>query len=439
MIQRNRSTEVAGLLPLVSIMAVLFFVIPLIRLLVFRTTGTVLQMSLISATYLFMAFAMTSLRVRNWRTHNSTLLLLGLLVPPAVAYLSSVQDAGMTTVLASLWIYLVGPAILIALGGTLTINQIKLTPRETAIRIRRWLVLSTMCLLAGISVNALDAALLGEQFYAVYADYGSAVPSLITGVPLPRLSGAYFSGLDLTFAAILLLTLIREIEGRMLTFTSLALFVVIALTFTRNSYVILLTWLLAQQLTPRLLSRAGGLAFLLMPLASILIALLLGAQVSTGDFEVSAETSSVLTRLTSWTYIYDTLLSNSANLVLGIGITQNNLVPGESTIYAIDNFFWELVCFGGGVAILSFGLMFWLIRRYALRQFHGLGHITLVIAAILPVAGLFNNMVGSTLMQALFLCCGALCAQYPKPSSCRATQRVMRQDVPRSPLAISKL
>lgn len=440
MIQHNRSPEVPGLLPLVSVLAVLFFVLPLLRLLVFRATGFVLPISLLSAAYLLLVLTMSSLRISSWRVPRPTLLLVSLLVPPAVAYLLSVQDAGKSTVLASLWIYLVGPAILVFLGSTLSNSQNNLAPRETALRVRRWLLLSKMCLLAGISINALDAALLGDQFYAVYADYASAVPShIITGVPLPRLSGAYFSGVDLTFAAILLLTLMREIDGRLLSLTSLVLFVVIALTFTRNSYVILVAWLLAQQLSPRLLSRAGGLAFLLMPLASILVAFLLGAQISTGELEVSAETSSVMTRIASWTYIYDAFLSNSAHLVLGIGITQNGLVPGESDIYAIDNFFWELMCFGGGIAILSFGLMFWFIRRYALRQRHGLGHITLVIATTLPVAGIFNNMFASLFTQALFLCFGVLCAQAPKPLPRRATRLFMRNGAPSSHLAIDRV
>lgn len=408
MIRHERSPNAPGLLPLVSVLTVAFFVLPLLRLLVFRAAGVALPISLLSAPYLLVALVLASLRAGTWRIRQFALLLVGLLIPPALAYLVSAQGASLGAMLGSLWIYLVGPIVLLALGSTLSMAPMPSAPQETQLRVRRRLLLSTLCLLAGILVNALDAALLGDEFYVVYKDYASAVPSLFAGVSLPRLSGAYFSGLDLTFAAILLLTLMREVDKRLLTLTSVALFVAIALTFTRNSYVILAAWLLARQLSPRKLSRAGGLAFLLMPVASILIALLLAAQVSTGELEANAETSSVLTRLASWTFISGELLSSGIRAVLGLGITQNALMPGESDIYAIDNFFWELMCYGGAVAFLAFGLMFWLIRRKAMCQLHGLGHIALVISAILPIAGVFNNMAGNMLAQTLFLCCGLL-------------------------------
>lgn len=405
----NPFLEVPGLLALLRVLVVMFFVLPLLRLLLFRVTGVVLPISLISAIYLLSALILVSLRARCLQIRRIALELMGLLVPSACAYLLSVQGTSTGSVLGSLWVYLFGPLVLLALGSTLSMAHEPVALAKTKLRVRRLLGLATLSLFVGIFINMMDIALLGNEFYTVYNDYASAVPSLLGGMSVPRLSGAYFSGLDLTFAVILLLTLSREINGRIFTLTNVALFVAIALTFTRNSYVVLVVWLFALQLSPRMLSHAGGLVFFLMPVFSILIAVLLSAQVSTGGLEANAETSSVLTRLASWSFISGDMLTSLDRVVFGLGITQNALVPGESEIYAIDNFFWELMCYGGAIAFLTFGLMFMLIRRKVLRhQPYGLGRFILVITAILPVAGIFNNMVGNLLSQALFLCCGFL-------------------------------
>lgn len=423
-----RYNEYFTLVPLIKILTFLCFILPLLRLCIFRTMEIIIPTSLLNATFLLLALLVTILRGKLLIGRNVPVLLC-LIVLPASAYIISIENASMNDVFTSLWVYLVNPMILIVLGNMSAARKAPPTEVNVALRCRVWLRWAMVAFLTGVLLNALDIILLGHRFYNIYAEYATAQPSLIFGSPLPRLSGAYFSGIDLSLAAILLLTLRRAINGRFFTSANVVLLVVIFLTLTRNSYIVFIAWLLVQKFSKHTISRAGSLAFITMPAVSLLVVFLIQGQASNGSFEVNDLTSSVWTRIVSWAYIVNAMLSDGGQLVLGLGITQNMLEPGVSKIYAIDNYFWELMSFGGILAFICHGLFLKLIRGRALRKSYGVGQITLILVAVLPVAGLFNNMVGSSLMGAIFLSCGVLFSGASRSTSRRHFSTLVLEDL----------
>lgn len=268
--------------------------------------------------------------------------------------------------------------------------------------------ISILCLLTGIAINIIDFAILRDSYFQVYKEYGTTAAASFAGFSLPRLAGAYFSGLDLTFAIVLLFIIQTNRDRNFSRSTFLILNAAILLTFTRNSYVILIMWNIISRLSIKNVSRFAALGYLLSPILSLGVMGYLGLQSASGQLEPNEETSSILTRLSSWMTIFDRILNDPTKILYGLGLTQNALIPGESEIYAIDNFFWELICYAGLIAFIAYGFLFRIIRKQALNKDSSISRISLALLAITPISGIFNNMAGSMFSFIIFVTFGII-------------------------------
>jgi len=407
-IPHDTRTDTLLVLPM-QVLAWAFFILPIIRLFIFRLTGFALPPSVHVAAITLVALLYLLVSHRKFTVPLSAPIGFSLLFLPLTTYLA-VGGVSNTigAILATTWIYFLAPCCAILIGTISADRAVGCASGRPSQTVDRWLTVSTVCVISGIIVNAVDLALLGDSYFEVYKSFRTTAAATFAGFSLPRLAGAYFSGLDLTFAIVMLL-LIQASRGRRVAWvTRFILYVSVLFTFTRNAYVILALWILISRLSNNSISRFGAIAYLLSPLLSLGVMTLLAFQSASGQLEMNAETSSVLTRLSSWVTISDAVLSNPTAGLFGLGLTQNALVPGESDIYAIDSFFWELVCYAGAVAFIAYGVLFREVRIQALRKSSAVSRIALALTALIPVAGTFNNMVGSMFSFVLFICYGLL-------------------------------
>lgn len=384
-----------------------FFVLPIIRLFIFRLTGFAIPLSAQVAAVTLIALLYLLISRPTFAVSKSTLIGISALFVALVTYFaigSSSNSIG--ALLATTWIYFVAPCCAILIG-TLSSHQAEAcTPERASKTVDRYITVSILCVLSGIAINTIDLIILGNTYFQVYKDFGTTAAATFAGFSLPRLAGAYFSGLDLTFA-IVLLFVIQTSRGRRFSWaTQLILYAAVLLTFTRNAYVILALWSGISRLSNRNISKFAAIAYLLSPLLSLGVMTFLTLQSTSGQLELNDETSSLLTRLSSWMIISEHIIKNPIAGLYGLGLTQNALVPGESEIYAIDNFFWELICYAGIVAFIAYGLMFRIVRIQALKKNSTVSRIALVLTALIPIAGTFNNMAGTMFSFVLFLCYG---------------------------------
>jgi hypothetical protein len=167
-------------------------------------------------------------------------------------------------------------------------------------------------------------------------------------------------------------------------------------------------WNIISRLSIKNISRCAALGYLLSPILSLGVMGYLGLQSASGQLEPNEETSSILTRLSSWMIIFDRIINSPTKVLYGLGLTQNALIPGESEIYAIDNFFWELICYAGIIAFIAYGFLFRLIRLQALKKDSPTSRIALSLLAITPIAGIFNNMAGSIFLFIILVIFGII-------------------------------
>lgn len=396
----------------VQVAAWAFFILPTVRLLVFRITGFAIPLSAQLAVVTLSALAYLLVSRPAFQIPRPTLTGVALLLAAFATYLfAGVSSNTPAALLGTAWIYFVAPCCAMLIGTIVADKTaVRVVPHASEI-VERWLTISTLCVLVGITINAADLTLLGDAYFSVYESFGTTAAASFAGLTLPRLAGAYFSGLDLTFAVVLLFVIQSSRGRRFSLVTQLILYTAVLLTFTRNAYVILVLWLVLARISDKNVARFASTAYLLSPLLSLGVMASLAMQAASGQLEPNAETSSLLTRLSSWLTIADAILTNPTASLYGLGLTQNALVPGESDIYAIDNFFWELICYGGAVAFIAYGLLYHTVRQQALAQASAAGRIALMLTALIPIAGIFNNMAGTMLAFALFLCYGLLGAQ----------------------------
>lgn len=409
------------LLPAVRFLSWAFYILPFARLVTFRLTGLLVPISAQLFAVTAVALVLVLITSPSLRMNRRAMVVIGLLLIPYIAYLatgatSNTRDA----LMGATWIYLMSPVATLMIGVLSAKRGMRTSHLNASRQVNMWLLVSTASILAGIVINAIDLLRLGPAYADVYAHYGTMAPANLGGVSVPRLSGAYFSGLDLTFAVLLLLIIRGQRQLRLPYVTILILYSAVALTFTRNAYVIIVCWLLLSRLSNRVVSEIAGIMYLIAPVLSLAVMAYLAYQANVGALQPSEETSSLLTRLSSWTLIVGRIFSNPASVLYGLGFTQNSLSPGESDIFAIDSFFWEIICYAGALAFVTYGFIFRALRSKVIRVPTTNGRIAILISALIPIAGIFNNMAGTMLMTSFFLFAGIVMGSRSRAVACVA-------------------
>lgn len=411
----------ALLLPAVRFLSWAFYILPLARLAIFRLTGLLVPISAQMFAVTALTLVLVLITSPSLRLNRMAMIAIGLLLVPYIAYLATgVTSNTRDALMGATWIYLLSPVATLMIGVLSAKHGIRTSHLNAGRQVNMWLLISIASILAGIVINAIDLLRLGPAYVDVYAHYGTMAPANFGGVSVPRLSGAYYSGLDLTFAVLLLLIIKEQRQLRLSRITILILYSAVALTFTRNAYVIVVCWLLLSRLSNRVVSGIAGIMYLIAPVLSLVVMAYLAYQANAGVLQPSEETSSLLTRLSSWTLIVGRIFSNPASVLYGLGFTQNSLSPGESDIFAIDSFFWEIICYAGVLAFVTYGFIFRILRNRVIRVPTGSGRIAILISALIPIAGIFNNMAGTMLMTSFFLFAGIVMGSRPRVVECAA-------------------
>ena len=415
------AVDEALLLPAVRFLSWAFYILPLARLVTFRLTGMSVPIStqMFAVTGLALFFVLITsppLRINRLVLVASSLLLVSYIVYLATGATTNTRGA----LLGAAWIYLLSPVATLIIGALSAKHGMRANRPNASRQVSMWLLVSTTCILAGIVLNAIDLLRLGSAYGDVYAHYGTTALANFEGVSVPRLSGAYFSGLDLTFAVLLLLIISAQRRERPSRIITLILYSAVALTFTRNAYVIIVCWLLVSRLSNLTVSRIAGTMYILGPVISLGVMAYLAYQVNAGALQPSEETSSILTRLSSWTLIASHILPNPLSALHGLGLTQNSLSPGESEIFAIDSFFLELICYAGAFAFLTYGFILRTVCNRVIKMPTNIGRITIIISALIPIAGVFNSMAGTMLMTSFFLFSGIVMGIRSRVITCAA-------------------
>jgi len=411
----------ALLLPAVRFLSWAFYILPFARLAAFRLTGLLVPISAQMFAVTALALALVLITSPSLRMNRMAVIAIGLLLVPYIAYLatgatSNTRDA----LMGATWIYFLSPVATLMIGVLSAKHGMRTSHLNASRQVNMWLLISTASILAGVAINAIDLLRLGPAYADVYAHYGTTAPANFGGVSVPRLSGAYFSGLDLTFAVLLLFIIRDQRQLRLPRVTRLILYLAVALTLTRNAYVIVVCWLLLSRFSNRIVSGVAGIMYLIAPVLSLAVMAYLAYQANVGALQPSEETSSLLTRLSSWTMIVGRIFSNPASVLYGLGFTQNSLSPGESDIFAIDSFFWEIICYAGALAFVTYGFIFRALRNKVIRIPTTSGRIAILISALIPIAGIFNNMVGTMLMTSFFLFAGIVMGSRSRAVACVA-------------------
>jgi hypothetical protein len=405
----DRRTDI--MLVLVRFLACGFYILPLVRLVSFKLSGMALPISALNGFFALALLCSSLLYSRALRIGNSVLLAVLVFTAQMFLFAGTVvyrKGSFESSDLATAWIYFVSPVLFVFAGGLFSNGIAERDLSAIRQRTEYWLNVAGWALLLGAFINGLDVVILGDSYSTVYEKFATTSPATFGDWTLPRLSGAYFSGLDFAMAVIVLMALRHYSNLPPSRWMSLTLYFLACLTFTRNAYVILVAWLFLRKAAPGRVAKLSSVIYLLGPILSVAVVAIMLAQTAAGQLEVSAESSSMLTRMASWLAIYQQFAETPSAGFVGLGLTQNALIPGESDVYAIDNFYLELLCYSGLVAYICYGLLFKGIRYKALNTQGGVGATALMLLLFVPVMGVFNNMVGSMLCSALFFVCGLL-------------------------------
>jgi len=402
----------------------LFYILPLLRLIIFKAIGIALPNSIFNSFFVLSLLTSSFIFKKRLKIKKTVLAVSFLTIVPFLLYLWSASGERSLfdkSSFASAWVYFVSPVACLLAGSILPRGQSEYS--VSANQIQFWLRLSIGSLLIGTIINIYDVLALGDSYQLIYEKFAVTAPAIYKDWIFARITGAYPSGLDLAIACILILMIRHYSQIKKDLLLSVVLYFIVFLTFTRNAYVLLGIFLVLRDVSRLTLAKLSTFTYVFGPLISMIIMLQMVKMTASGKILTSAETSSIVTRMVSWMNIVDIFLNNPVKLLFGLGLTQNSLIPSVTSIYAIDNFFLELLCYSGLVFYCCYGIFLIILKKLSLKSQSSVGTISLILIVVFPLVGVFNNMVGSVLNLVLFFICGLMCASLKVKSEKQAVSQ----------------
>lgn len=363
------------------------------RFIFFRISGVALPPSALYGIVAISFLALGLARVRSIprpRAMRGSILLLFALIFLSYS-VGKLLTGGLTNKdLATTWGYFIFPVLCIMIGF---LFQTPTTGRSLPSQnVSLFIKLTTLVFVVGIAINATDILIYRDEIHALYQGFATTAYAFLGGYQVPRLTGAYFSSVDLALVTLVLVALRRwlRVGSRVVDYL---LLLPLVFTFTRNVYVLMAVMLVfCKFIQPTRTYLILGI--MTGGLLTVFSAMYFGPMVSYGDIRASDDVSSVITRLSSWFALSQELLASPMRILFGIGYSQNYFGDSIINVYAVDNAYFEAMSLGGAIAVAAyFGLWLLLIKTFR-AETHGLGRFMSALVCALPIFGVFNNVFG---------------------------------------------